>query len=99
MRAWITTGGGIIEDSNTLAAQLVAPTYGFNQRDEIQLERKEDIKKRLGATGDWSSPDWADALALTFSFPVVATPQAGREWLHLPVSSDYDPFATERITA
>jgi hypothetical protein len=93
MRAWITTGGGTIENEDALAEQLVGPTYGFNQRDEIQLERKEDLKKRGVA-----SPDWADALALTFSFPVVATPQAGREWLHLPASSDYDPFATERIT-
>jgi hypothetical protein len=94
MRAWITTGGGAIENEDALAEQLIGPTYGFNQRDEIQLERKEDLKKRGVA-----SPDWADALALTFSFPVVATPQAGREWLHIPPSSDYDPFATERITA
>jgi hypothetical protein len=62
MRAWITTGGGTIENEDALAEQLIGPTYGFNQRDEIQLERKEDLKKRGVA-----SPDWADALALTFS--------------------------------
>ena len=35
---------------------------------KINLESKKDMKERLG--GDYSSPDVADALALTFAYPV-----------------------------
>lgn len=90
LRAWLDTGA--IEDSDELAGQLVGPSYGFNGRDEIQLERKEDMKKR-----GVSSPDWADALALTFAWPVVANLNAGgAEEFGYPrrplVEADYDPF-------
>lgn len=44
---------------------LCSPTYKFDG-DRIHLEKKEDIKKRIGR-----SPDIGDALALTFAFPVV----------------------------
>ncbi len=101
MRAWLVTGGGAIEDTATLAEQLVSPTYGFNARDEIQLERKEDIKKRLRAEGkEWTSPDWADALALTFAFPVTPNLDAGYEGIHKPiVEIEYDPFDKDRMVA
>lgn len=93
MRAWLATGA--IEDVDDLAQQLIAPTYGFNNRDEIQLERKQDMKARGVA-----SPDWADALALTFAYPVVPSEFAGG--LGPPkdqVQVEYDPFAAERIAA
>jgi hypothetical protein len=61
MRAWMSVGA--IEDSDDLRDQLVGPSYGFNARDEIQLERKEDMRKR-----GIPSPDWADALAITFAY-------------------------------
>jgi hypothetical protein len=93
-RAWLDAGGAI-EDDDTLAEQLVAPTYGFNARDEIQLERKEDMKRRGVA-----SPDWADALALTFAFPVMPNLDAGHEGPHHPlVETEYDPFSSERAAA
>ena len=40
---------------------------GFNAKNEIQLERKEDMKKR-----GLHSPDLADAFVLTFAQPVQA---------------------------
>lgn len=93
MRAWLTTGGGGIADDDALAEQLIGPTYGFDKMDRIQLERKEDLKKRGVA-----SPDWADALALTFSFPVTPNISAGREWGRAPaLAHEYDPFASERL--
>jgi hypothetical protein len=55
-------------------------------RDAIQLERKEDMKRR-----GLASSDDGDALALTFAYPVAATDRigvAGR--LH---RYEYDPFA------
>ncbi len=36
-----------------------------NDKDQLVLERKKDMKKRIGV-----SPDWADALYLTFAEPV-----------------------------
>jgi hypothetical protein len=89
LRAWLATGA--IEDNEDLANQLVAPSYGFNKQDQIQLERKEDMKKR----GE-PSPDWADALALTFAWPVTPNIDAGFEGYHKPlVETEYDPFDLE----
>lgn len=93
MRAWLATGA--IEDDDALGEQLVGPTYGFNGRDEIQLERKQDMKAR-----GIPSPDWADALALTFAWPVMPNIDAGHEGPHRPiVEVDYDPFAPGRMAA
>ena len=45
-----------------LRADLVGRQYGHDEGGKIRLERKQDMKKRDGAT----SPDYADALACTF---------------------------------
>lgn len=93
MRAWLV--GGAIEAENDLRDQLLSPTYGFNGRDEIILERKADMKAR-GAV----SPDWADALALTFAYPVQPNIDAGFDGPHKPlVETEYDPFSNARIAA
>lgn len=91
LRAWIPSAS--IEDSDELAAQLVGPTYAFNGRDEIQLERKADLKAR-----GLPSPDWADALALTFAYPVLPSIGAGH---YLPVrpEADYNPYDEEHMAA
>lgn len=91
MRGWLATGA--IEDDDTLAKQLIGPTYGFNTRDEIQLERKADMKKR-----GVESPDWADALALTFALPVLPNASAGPSG-EPPIETDWNPFARERMVA
>ena len=65
MRAWLARSGAIPDDQ-VLADQLIAPEYGHNMRDEIILEAKRDMKKR-----GLASPDRADALALTFAYPVA----------------------------
>ena len=55
-------------------------------RDAIQLERKEDMKRR-----GLASSDDGDALALTFAYPVAATDRIGSAGrLH---QYEYDPFA------
>jgi hypothetical protein len=97
MREWLK-GGSIAEDPD-LISQLSTPLYGFNAQNEIQLERKEDIKKRMGTAGTWSSPDVADALAITFAYPVVPHRMAGRDGAQMLlgplVKTEYDPFALE----
>lgn len=57
--------GGAIPDHSELRRDLVVPTYGFNSSGQKLLEKKEDMKKRVGF-----SPDLGDALALTFAYPV-----------------------------
>lgn len=67
MRDWLK--GGMIPDDPDLASQLTGVEYGYvikDGQDAILLEKKADMKKR-----GLSSPDRADALALTFAYPVV----------------------------
>jgi hypothetical protein len=66
MRDWLMEEGGVgIVDDDGLHRDLVAPQEAHNSTNRIQLERKDEIRKRLGF-----SPDAGDALALTFAFPV-----------------------------
>lgn len=60
MKEWLEFGGDISDDQ-VLIADLTGVEYKFDVADRLQLERKEDMRKR-----GLSSPDVADALALTF---------------------------------
>lgn len=91
MRDWIKSGGAI-PDEPDLHSQLTERQYGYvdrDGRDAIILEKKKDMKKR-----GLSSPDIADALALTFAYPVMANPNAGRAAANRTpmVTHEYDPF-------
>jgi hypothetical protein len=94
MRAWLKTGA--IPNDPDLKAQLVGPTYTYTlQKNEIQLERKEDMMRRK-----LDSPDLADALALTFAMPVAQHAHAGGEFPMKPlVESEYNPFDKDRLAA
>lgn len=63
MRDWIIDGG-CLPKSDALKTELISPEYAYNDRQQMFLERKADLKDRIGC-----SPDHADALALTFSEP------------------------------
>ncbi|WP_417070812.1 hypothetical protein [Niveibacterium terrae] len=86
---WIESGGQLPDDVE-LAEELAAITYTF-QGDKFRLCDKDDIKAAIGR-----SPDKADALALTFAFPVASRKRV------LPGVSDggrrrvldYDPMAS-----
>lgn len=54
-------------EGKDLQNDLIGRQYGFDGPGRIQLESKEDMKKR-----GQSSPDIADALALTYAAPVIA---------------------------
>lgn len=96
MREWLRDGA--IPNDSDLIQQLTGPLYGYNSNNEIQLERKEDMKKR-----GVDSPDMADALAITFAYPVAAHALAGHEFaevIHGPlVQSDYNPFDEKVLAA
>lgn len=67
LREWLK--GGMIDDDPELIADLTGIQYGFAQRDgreAVILEKKDDAKRR-----GLASPDDADALALTFAYPVM----------------------------
>jgi hypothetical protein len=51
-----------IPDDPELETDLTAPQYGFSSKQQIQLEKKEDMKKR-----GLSSPDCGDMVAMTFA--------------------------------
>lgn len=68
MKAWFVVDGGVIPENKDLVTELTAPEYFYNDRQQIQLERKKDLKDRIGC-----SPDHADSLALTFADANVDT--------------------------
>lgn len=78
--------GLALNDDPDLEQELTSPEYDHNASDQIALEKKKDIKKRLGI-----SPDDGDALALTFTFPVQRNRHHGDNGTGL--TSEYDPFA------
>lgn len=66
MRDWLKGDVGLPEDDG-LKSALIGLEYGYTNKMAIQLEKKEDLKKR-----GLASPDEGDALAMTFAEPVRA---------------------------
>lgn len=82
IREWIAGHAVSLPADADLARELVVPEYFYNKSNgKKQLEAKEDIKEKLGR-----SPDRADALALTFAYPVAPVEekemltQAEKDW-------------------
>ena len=67
MKAWLNEPPVQIPDSNSLHSDICGIKYKFDSNSRLQMESKEDMKKR-----GVRSPDEADALALTFALPVSA---------------------------
>jgi hypothetical protein len=73
MKDWLR--GAMLDNDPEMLADLTGVEYGYRMvdgRDAIQLERKEDMKKR-----GLASCDNADALALTFAYPVQPSDHTG----------------------
>lgn len=89
IRAWLKAGGAIDPGDDVLYQDLIGPELVGRIDGKIQLESKEDMKDR-----GQPSPNRADALALTFAFP-VAKKQGGNGWHgRLDMADvDYDPYA------
>jgi hypothetical protein len=66
MKNWLENGGSI-PDHQELKDDLIGPEYHFAGRmGQMLLEKKEDMLDR-----GLASPDFGDALALTFAYPVL----------------------------
>ena len=66
-RQWLASGGSI-PYMPQLRKELSTPEYSFDAQNRIKLESKERLKERM-----MKSPDLADALCLTFAYPVSRT--------------------------
>lgn len=88
MKYWLEDGGAI-KKSNRLEQELIGREYDTDKAGRLALESKPDMKKRLG---EGSSPDWADAIAVTFAHPVHHLPLNQWEHVHNTTNSDYDPM-------
>jgi len=71
MKQWLLTAS--IPNDPELHDDLTGLEYGFDNKNRLQLERKEDMKSR-----GLSSPDNGDALAMTFSQGIYYKARAAR---------------------
>ena len=69
-----------IPDDEALHADLTAASYSYDSKTRVKLEKKAEIKKRF-----LRSPDGADALAMTFSFPFAN--QISKKATPVPITS------------
>lgn len=70
MRDWLSASAEIPDDAE-LATDLTSPEYGFSNKNQIQLERKQDMKAR-----GLASPDCGDMLAMSFAVTIAPPPVA-----------------------
>jgi hypothetical protein len=64
MKIWLRTSADIPNDAD-LRNSLIGIEYGYNEKEQMRLERKQDMKKR-----GLESPDEGDAIAMTFAEPL-----------------------------
>jgi len=72
-RDWLVAGGDLPDDPE-LETDLTGVQYGFSNKQQIQLEKKEDMKARGVA-----SPDLGDMFAMTFAVKMVLPPAEARK--------------------
>jgi hypothetical protein len=89
MRDWLE--GGSIPDDRDLMDDLTGLEYSFTPSNKIQLEKKEDMKRR-----GLSSPDCGDALALSFAYPVAPRGLGINKNAMANKRRDYNPLARKR---
>lgn len=75
MRLWLDNSPVEIPDHDGLHGDLIGPEYKYDSLGRLQLERKEDMKKR-----GVKSPDLGDSLGLTFAFPVQSDEVPREKW-------------------
>lgn len=88
LRTWLREGGCLPNDRDLLD-QLIAVEFGHSKvkgkQDAIVLTPKDEME---------DSPDIADAIALTFAFPVNTAAWKGKTQM----KSEYDPLSFDRVS-
>lgn len=80
LRDWLKAGGSL-PNHQRIKDDLATPEYFFNKKGKLQLESKDEMKKRTGV-----SPDFGDSLALTHAHKVAVEhkervlTQAEKDW-------------------
>lgn len=91
MRDWLKDRGSIPND-DALADDLTAPSYSYDHRNRVKLERKEEMKAR-----GLPSPDVGDALAMTFAQPIASKDmRLDLAWAATVDGADDDPLGEWR---
>ena len=67
MREWLHDEPCQVPNNDALHSDICGIRYKIDSNSRLQMERKEDMKKR-----GIRSPDSADALCLTFAYPETA---------------------------
>lgn len=94
-RAWMK--GGALPNDPELRRQLLSIRYTFDKKDQILLERKEDL---IDEDGNGISVDDADAFCMTFAYPLAAHIDAWHEGPQKPiVETEFDPFSEKSMAA
>ena len=91
MKEWLV-GGSILKDRD-LHDDLIGVEYGYTVTNQIQLEKKEDMKKR-----GLASSDCGDALAVTFAHPVAPKGMSAGPSQAAKARREYNPFAGNRVS-
>lgn len=91
LREWLLDAGcADIPDHDEAHRHLAAPGSKYDSNSRLQLEKKEDIKKRVGF-----SPDWGDALCLTFAELLAPeVPDERPKWMRDLAVNDGGDFMT-----
>jgi len=86
MRDWLKQGGAIPKD-DVLYNDLISPETVPRMDGKIQLESKKDMKQR-----ELPSPNRADALALSFAFPVQKRSAMSVSGVQREKALEYNPY-------
>jgi hypothetical protein len=81
--------GLCLPNDRDLLQELTCFEYSFNQRGDVLLESKEDLRRR-----NVGSPDIGDALALTFAAQVSTLPPLSQWAQPQGAISEYDPYSS-----
>ena len=88
VRDWLKNGGAIDKNDLVLYNDLIGPETVGRPDGKIQLESKKDMKAR-----GLPSPGRADALALSFAYPVAKKSPLERMGVAASRQRDHDPYA------
>jgi len=90
LNEWLQAGG-VLPNDPQLENELTAREFWHDDKDRLVLERKKDMKKRLGC-----SPDQGDALYLTFAMTVPPLQQSRARHdarMYGDTNEEHDPLA------